>query len=198
MQQRILEAAEGVIVTKGLHQTTIADFVQAAGVARGTFYQYFDSREAVFHRLIGDFVERLNACVLPVQARDPRPLQEVGDNLMRVLEVLLSHRGLAVLLFRDAVAPVPELILVQNALHGHMHAMVRGALARGAEWGIVRQVEADAVAWALIGAIKEFLLRSLDRLEAPEDVADQARVLATTLLDIFYLGLRADRGDVSA
>lgn len=40
---RILEAAVGVFAAKGPDAPVIADFISAAGVARGTFYNYYSS-----------------------------------------------------------------------------------------------------------------------------------------------------------
>jgi len=45
MQQRILTAALGVFAAKGGVAPVIDDFIKAAGVARGTFYNYYDSVE---------------------------------------------------------------------------------------------------------------------------------------------------------
>lgn len=45
MQQRILTAALGVFAAKGGTAPVIDDFIKAAGVARGTFYNYYDSVE---------------------------------------------------------------------------------------------------------------------------------------------------------
>jgi AcrR family transcriptional regulator len=47
---QILESALTVFATKGYHETSVTDLVDAAGVARGTFYLYFDSKEAIFPR----------------------------------------------------------------------------------------------------------------------------------------------------
>ena len=43
MQQRILQAALGVFAAKGGAAPVIDDFIKAAGVARGTFYNYYAS-----------------------------------------------------------------------------------------------------------------------------------------------------------
>lgn len=44
---RILHAAIEVISAKGLDKTSISDIVQSAGVAQGTFYLYFRSKNAL-------------------------------------------------------------------------------------------------------------------------------------------------------
>lgn len=51
MRTRILQAAAQVIAHSGTERTTIDDFIVAAGVARGTFYNHFESRQALFDEL---------------------------------------------------------------------------------------------------------------------------------------------------
>lgn len=201
-EARLLEAAEAVICRKGFHAATISDIVVEAGVARGTFYQYFQGRDEVFRRLISDFVTVLNASVDRVTERRA-PLEDVRLNVLRVLLQLFAHRDLAILLFRDALTPDPELQRLQADLHEHMHRMVCGALRRGAEWGMLRAVDVEGTSWAIIGAIKELLLRRLDdmpsggaRLPLSADaefdptVREAASSAAAVLVDAFYGGLR--------
>lgn len=44
-RQRIVEAALGVIAERGPDAPVIEDFIQAAGIARGTFYNHFKTTE---------------------------------------------------------------------------------------------------------------------------------------------------------
>jgi len=48
-ETRILEAALGVFARRGPDAPVIDEFVQAAGIARGTFYNYFESVEQLLH-----------------------------------------------------------------------------------------------------------------------------------------------------
>jgi AcrR family transcriptional regulator len=48
----ILRAAEEVIGAQGYAAAGIADITRAAGIAQGTFYIYFDSKEHVFRELV--------------------------------------------------------------------------------------------------------------------------------------------------
>lgn len=48
---RILSAAARVIASRGEANVTIDDFITEAAVARGTFYNYFDSRDALIDQL---------------------------------------------------------------------------------------------------------------------------------------------------
>jgi len=49
-RQQILSVAREAFAKRGYHQTTIDDIVVQAGVARGTFYLYFEDKRAVFSK----------------------------------------------------------------------------------------------------------------------------------------------------
>jgi AcrR family transcriptional regulator len=66
-RQKLIAAAARVIATGGDKNATIDDFIQAAGVARGTFYNYFPTREDLLEALwtqVGKdpFLEIRDAC----------------------------------------------------------------------------------------------------------------------------------------
>lgn len=56
---RILEAAELVFAERSFDEASIVQITQHAGVAMGTFYLYFPSKQAVFAELVRDLSHRL-------------------------------------------------------------------------------------------------------------------------------------------
>jgi AcrR family transcriptional regulator len=48
---QLLEAAEALLVERGIESVSIADITAKAGLAKGTFYRYFESREAILAAL---------------------------------------------------------------------------------------------------------------------------------------------------
>ena len=50
----LVAAARGVFERRGYHDTRVVDITEAAGVAYGTFYTYFDSKETVFAEVVAD------------------------------------------------------------------------------------------------------------------------------------------------
>lgn len=60
----ILDVAQRLFYEKGYEQTSIQDILNAIGIAKGTFYHYFSSKEA----LLQDFVERMIGQILALSA----------------------------------------------------------------------------------------------------------------------------------
>ena len=93
-RQRIVDAAWRRLATNGYHETTIDDVCDEAGVSKGAFYGYFDTKQALFLALLEEETEALNGVAgelaeqeLPGAERVRRFVQamlEVGDDPGRV------------------------------------------------------------------------------------------------------------------
>jgi len=62
-RERILDAAVRVFAQSGFHATRVSDVAKAAGVADGTIYLYFESKDELLRSLFEDRVGRLLAFV---------------------------------------------------------------------------------------------------------------------------------------
>jgi AcrR family transcriptional regulator len=139
----ILNAAVHLFSNRGFHATSISDLIEEAGISRGTFYLYFDSKEALFLDLMDLFAK----------------------HIMDVVEVVDQKL---------------------NKLYGFLREMVEGALTKGANWGIIRQVNEQVVTTALIGAIKEVFYHHL--VVEPVPVPDR-EAITTSLFEFSTKGL---------
>ena len=70
-RDELLDAAQRLFTRNGLAQTSVADIAAEAGVAKGSVYRYFDSKEALLSALKDRFFERMMARVTAVVAELP-------------------------------------------------------------------------------------------------------------------------------
>jgi AcrR family transcriptional regulator len=68
-RQEILDAAMAVFTNKGVSKATVADIAEAAGVAKGTVYLYFGSKEHLLLALRDRFTDELLAHVSDLLSR---------------------------------------------------------------------------------------------------------------------------------
>lgn len=67
-RSEILDVAQHLFYQKGYDQTSIQDLLNAVGIAKGTFYHYFDSKQALLEELVDRIVD--DALVLVAQVVD--------------------------------------------------------------------------------------------------------------------------------
>lgn len=65
-QRAILDAAAAEFGEKGFHDSSIVSITLRAGVALGSFYTYFESKEALFRALVEDMSGRVRDHVAPI------------------------------------------------------------------------------------------------------------------------------------
>lgn len=84
--RRFLDAAAALIREQGYQSLLIEEIAERAGLAVGTFYLYFDSKEDLFVQLVLEYTERLRTRLRDAYAT-PGTLRE---RLARALDVYLD------------------------------------------------------------------------------------------------------------
>ncbi len=85
-RERILRAAVKVFAKSGFHATRVSDVAKAAGVADGTIYLYFRSKDDILISLFEDRVEKL----LTFMATELPKLPTASAKLRRIVELELG------------------------------------------------------------------------------------------------------------
>ena len=74
LRSRLLAAAEDACATEGLYDARIEDVTRRAGIAKGTFYLYFASKEAIVHAVVQEALRELgDRCRKSVGGTSTRP-----------------------------------------------------------------------------------------------------------------------------
>jgi len=73
-ESKIIEAAIHVFAKRGPFEPVIDDFVKAAGVSRGTFYNYFSTTHELLEAAIDTLSNEFMAAILPIVAPIPNPV----------------------------------------------------------------------------------------------------------------------------
>ncbi len=84
--RKILDAARDEFGERGFSDSSIVGITQRAGVALGTFYTYFDSKEAVFQALVHDMSAQVRDHVAPAF----KDATDALDGERRALESFLN------------------------------------------------------------------------------------------------------------
>ncbi len=186
-KDQILAAAKELFARRGYRDTSILAVIEQAGISRGTFYSYFDSKDELFRDLVDGLVEQMMAVVDVVDpGHGERPVRETFDNVRRLVDLLFSDRDLANVLCRVAVGVDAHVEQSINRLHAFLYDMTESALVAGAEYGHIRSVSEKIAAVAYVGSVKEVLYQFCVVVE--EDAPDREEV-ARVLFDLVMRGL---------
>jgi AcrR family transcriptional regulator len=195
-RQQLLDAATWVFARKGYRQAGIDDVIARAGVARGTFYLYFEGKEQVFlaiveafHSLVKAALDGMDDAAEAVRVKGPRAMLQAS--FRQWLGFFAAHRDAARVVLKEASSIDPRFETgfadLRRSAHSHFAARVRTLQQIGA---VSLTVDAATVAHFQLGIFDELL----NAVVLPDPGADLDAV-ASQLADFEWNGLRPDRKD---
>jgi len=167
-RRRVLDAAERVFGELGYHEASIVKVTEAAGVAQGTFYLYFDSKKAVFDELVRDLNRRVRHAMKKGSQAGKTRLESELLGFDAYFRFTAEHPALYRII-RQAEFVSPEM------LEYHYERLSQGyveALAQAVDDGDVGEIDPEVTAWALMGlgemlGMRWILWRGRDALPEP-------------------------------
>jgi AcrR family transcriptional regulator len=179
--RRLLEAASAEFGERGYHEAAINGITQRAGVALGTFYTYFESKEEVFRALVRDMSRATRQHVAEAVRGAPDRLAAERLGLEAFIRFVRGHRELYRIIEEAQ-------FVAQDVYREHYLTFADGYsrnLAAARARGEIADGEDEPRAWALIGMSVFLGMRYgiWDEDLSPGEVADVA-------IDLISEGLR--------
>ena len=178
-KERLVYSAKKAFADKGYHDASVSQIVREAGIARSTFYQYFDSKLHLFQSILDSFLQDLHESIQPISVAPgaPAPMAQLQDNLTRVLELVLSEKELTRILLHHTGALDRTLVVRLEEFYAEAAGMIQRSLNLGISMNLVRPCDTRVTSFSIIGAVKEVVFRLTSSGEPQPSVEQLARQL---------------------
>lgn len=169
-RRAILDAAAAEFGERGFHEASISGITRRAGVALGSFYTYFESKDVVFRALVRDLSEQVREHVAPAVRAAPDGIAAERAGLEWFLRFVRRHKEIYRIIDEAEFVDAESFRLHYRSTADRIAQRLADAAARGELRADVGEVHA----WAIMGMNVFLGLRfgvwNEDR--APGDVAD--------------------------
>lgn len=163
-RSNLLDAAEVEFGENGFHAASIASITQRAGVAQGTFYLYFGSKEQAMRELVEHMGHSLRRALAEAVASAEGRLEAERLGFEAFVRFALAHRNLYRVVMESQFVD-------ENVYRAYYERLAEGyaaGLAAAQQRGEIRAGDAEAQAWALMGVAHFLGLRALWRGAEPD------------------------------
>jgi AcrR family transcriptional regulator len=154
-KQQLLDAAAALFETRGYAATRIADICQAAGVAKGLFYWYFETKEQLFAELVRTMRQQLRRAQGAAMEPDADPVARIRQGAAASVRFMAENMAFFALLEveRDEEAIVPSLRESSDVYIADTTRLVEEAQATGL---VPDDRPAALLALGVLGAVSHF------------------------------------------
>ncbi len=146
-RNKLLEAAAKEFGEMGFHAASISGITRAANVALGTFYVYFDSKEAIFRALVDYMSHLTRAWIAERVGPSADRLEAERKGLQAFIEFVRGHRDLYRLVMEAQFVADDAYRRYYNDFAEAYQRNLAAAVARGE----IRDGKNEVRAWALMG-----------------------------------------------
>ncbi|MBX3248968.1 MAG: TetR/AcrR family transcriptional regulator [Myxococcales bacterium] len=181
-RRELLDAARDIFAEKGFVAATVDDIVGRTGVARGTFYLYFDDKLQVFGELVSDFFARVAGSIRPIElgAGAPTPREQLRANLGRVVSLCLAEPGNVKIAFSTAFGVDAALDERLASFYASLHTFMDETLETGQRIGLIRAGDRRLMVSIAIGGFEQLLQDAVSGA-VPSDEAELVDALMAFL-----------------
>ena len=170
--RRILDAAIEEFGERGFSEGSIVGITQRARVALGTFYTYFDSKEAVFKALVNDMSAKVRDHVAPVLKAASDTLDGEGRALESYLEFAREHKQVYRIIDEAEFADPDGFEKHYRTTAARIAARLDSGKAKGEVASADSKIASEVEAWAIMGMNVFLGLRfAVWGRESPKEVA---------------------------
>jgi AcrR family transcriptional regulator len=145
--RKLLDAAAKEFGERGFHEASVSSITRRAGVALGSFYTYFDSKDALFRALVADMSEAVRTSARSALHEGMDALTIERAALAAFLHFAAEHK--------EIYRIIDEAEFVDPASYRQHYETVAARIAdrlrAGAAGGELREGLGELEAWALMG-----------------------------------------------
>jgi AcrR family transcriptional regulator len=176
--RKILDAALDEFGERGFSEGSIVGITQRAKVALGTFYTYFDSKEAVFRALVSDMSARVRDHVAPAFKEAKDTLDGEGRALESYLRFARSQKQVYRIIDEAEFADPQGFDKHYRTTAARIAARLDAGRAKGEVVATDSPIASEVEAWAIMGMNVFLGLRfAVWGQESPEEIARLANRL---------------------
>src|SRR5262245_59650773 len=163
-RERILDAAVRVFAQEGFYNAKVSQIAQVAGVADGTIYLYFKSKDELLISLFEDRMERVNANLREAISSESTARERLKRVIRLHLELVQQNRHMAEVICVELRQSSKFIKEYANPKFSEFLRLIAGAVETGQKSGELRpDIDPQLVARSLFGALDEISLAWLVR-----------------------------------
>lgn len=181
-KEQVLAVAAKVFAEKGYRAANVTDIVTGAGIGRGTFYLYFNSKQDVFLAIIekyfSDLVDILaeNKKCLDMEIQGGgRALGTWRGNMLRILEYHRNNPDMTSIIYRDALGSDEHFASRVAELNAIANRQLLEEFRSLEKIGVLRECNLELVVTIVMGSVVNVIMQHIVGGEglALEDIIDE-------------------------
>lgn len=184
-RQAIIEAGVKVFSQKGFHDTRMEEIAIAAGIGKGTIYEYFSSKSNLFQEIMAASVNAYYASLTAIDIEALTVRERIQFLLTGHLRFCIENKELTRIVFWDVEIMDEELKEWGNNMRKEKQLRMNELINQGIAKGEIREMDPQLLTLLIMGTFAAFWAPI-----AIDEMAIDAESTAKKITDIIFNGIK--------
>ncbi len=149
-KSKLISSAKKIFSEKGYYDTKVSDIVKDAGVAQGTFYLYFKSKEEIFKEIILDITGNLEKILKKYENKEDSVENLIINLKAEITTYLYNHKEIA-RIFLFQLFTMKEFIDIYFEVMEKFEKIEKSLIEKAIKKGKIRYKNAENLTTILLG-----------------------------------------------
>ncbi len=169
-KRKIFEASMKLFAEKGYDATSVEEITAAVGVAKGTLYYHFSSKEEIFEFLIEEGVKLLKNSIEIKTENLTSSLDKIRAIVLIQIKVLVKYEDLMTIVLSEIWGSGPRSIICKKYIFEYIE-IVENIIKEGIKKGEIIDGDSNVMASGIFGLTSSSLIYKMRKdkeIEVPE------------------------------
>jgi len=161
-KRKIFETSMKLFAEKGYDATSIEEITATVGVAKGTLYYHFSSKEEIFQFLVEEGVKLLKNSIAIKTSKLTNSLDKIRAIVLIELKILVKYESFMTIILSDIWGTGPRSKMCRNYVFEYIQ-MIEEIVEEGIRKGEIIEADANVIASGIFGFVCSSLIYKLRR-----------------------------------
>ncbi len=161
-RERILEAAAILFSRKSYHEVMVDDVAKHAKIAKGTVYNYFNSKEELYFSIMRQRMEKLTISLKEKIKSEMSSVESLHSFIVHLYMFMMKYQSFFLMYQKDYLIADHELCNELVNLEKDLKNLLAGIIKSGKADDLFRDIEEDFASDLILGSIYSAVYRGIE------------------------------------
>jgi uroporphyrinogen-III synthase len=189
-REKILDAAAELFSHKSYHEVMIEDIARLTSVAKGTVYNYFESKEQLYFSIMRTRMETLITSLAAKIETAENSIDSLRSFVTHIYMFMMKYQNFFMIYQKDSLSRENPICGELASLEQQLKQIVRNIIKNGKSEGLFRMVEEEFAVSLILGGIYGAVQKGIEKKISEEEKGKEREKVFEFIIHGLYAGFK--------
>ncbi len=186
-RKKIIDSASNLFSRNSYHEVMMEDVAKMSGIAKGTVYTYFSSKEELYFSIMRLRMEKLTTSLKEKIKDETSRVDSLHSFVIHLYMFMMKYRDFFLMYRKESLNAENELCSELVALEKELKSLLAGIIESGKSENLFRNIETDFAVDIILGSVYGTIHRGIENYSPEEKlIIEREKVFDFIMHGLFY------------